>query len=449
MKTAPRFIEGERAILGAMFFDDDAVSAAVEALRPDDFAYEQHRLIYSAMVALHEHEVAIDWITITAELKKRGTLEAIGGPAFLAELADSIPSARNVGHYIKKVLDKSLRRQAIATADEIAAAAYEENTDIGEFIDSAEQRMFSLGERLTHTGWHDMRGLVLAGLSRIEMLYERKEAITGIPSGFRELDLMTAGFQPTDLIIVAGRPSMGKTSLALNVALHAAIDAGVPTAVFSMEMGKDQLALRMLCSQAHVNLTSVRTGFLADADWGRLSTAAGLVGDAPIYIDDEPAQKPMAIRSKARRMKRELNLGLIVIDYLQLMRANRRSDSREKEIAEISGALKALAKELDVPVIALSQLNRKVEERPNKRPQLSDLRESGAIEQDADVIIFIYRDEVYHKSDDNPKKGEAEIIIGKQRNGPVGMVTVAFKAQWSTFLPLTLRDDEPAHLEVM
>jgi replicative DNA helicase len=449
MKTAPRFIEGERAILGGMFLDADAVSAAVEALVPDDFAHEQHRLLYSAMMALHERETAIDWVTLTAELKKRGLLEAIGGPGFLAELADAIPSAANIGHYIDRVRDKSLRRQAIGTANEIAAAAYEDNTDIADFIDSAEQRMFSLGERLTHTGWHDMRSLVLAGLSRIETLYERKEAITGVPSGFRELDLLTAGFQPTDLIIVAGRPAMGKTSLALNVALHAAIDGGVPTAVFSLEMGRDQLALRMLCSQAHVDLKRVRTGYLSDADWGRLSTASGLVGEAPIYIDDEPAQKPMAIRSKARRMKRECNIGLIVIDYLQLMRSNRRSDSREREISEISGALKALAKELNVPVIALSQLNRKVEDRPNKRPQLADLRESGAIEQDADVIVFIYRDEVYNKSDDNPKKGEAEIIIGKQRNGPVGTVHVAFKAQWSTFLPLTTRDDEPAHMEAM
>ncbi len=279
--------------------------------------------------------------------------------------------------------------------------------------------------------------------ANIERNYERGESITGVASGFPDLDALTAGFQRSDLIIIAGRPSMGKTSFALNVGMHAAIDNGIPTGIFSLEMSKEQLALRMLCARAGVDLKKLRTGYLAKPDWGKLIQAVGNISDAPFYIDDTPAINTFEVRAKARRLKKEIDLRMIIVDYLQLMRGATKYDSREKEISEISRSLKALAKELDVPVVALSQLNRKVEERPNKRPQLADLRESGAIEQDADVIIFIYRDEVYNKSEDNPKKGEAEIIIGKQRNGPIGLVKVLFQAEFSTFRPLSHREDSP------
>jgi replicative DNA helicase len=283
-----------------------------------------------------------------------------------------------------------------------------------------------------------------SGIKTVETLYLRKEHVTGVPSGFKDLDEMTAGFQPSDLTIIAGRPSMGKTSLALNVAMYAAMEASIPTAIFSLEMSKEQIALRILCSKARVNLKSLRTGYLSwDREWPRLAAAAGIISEAPLFVDDTPAITTLEIRAKARRLKKERDLGLIIVDYLQLMRGPSRSDSREQEISEISRSLKALAKELNVPVIALSQLNRKVEDRPNKRPQLADLRESGAIEQDADVILFIYRDEVYNKSEDNPKKGEAEIIVGKQRNGPIGLAKAHFNAAYSTFLPLAPMEEPP------
>jgi len=301
--------------------------------------------------------------------------------------------------------------------------------------------MFRIGKSRIKSGFIHIQDLMKTSFETIENLYERKENVTGVPSGFKDLDSLTAGFQPSDLIIVAGRPSMGKTSFALNIAMTAAIDEGITTAVFSLEMSKEQLGLRILCSKAKVNLRNLRTGYLTEQDWGRLTLAVGGISDAPLYIDDTPAINSLEIRAKARRLKKEKNLGLVVVDYLQLMKSPSKVDSREKEISEISRSLKALAKEISVPVIALSQLNRKVEERPNKRPQLADLRESGAIEQDADVIIFIYRDEVYNKSEDNPKRGEAEIIVGKQRNGPIGMITTHFDSQYSTFRPYTARDD--------
>jgi replicative DNA helicase len=300
-----------------------------------------------------------------------------------------------------------------------------------------------VGESRIQTGFVHIHPILKDSFANIERNYERGESITGVASGFPDLDAMTAGFQRSDLVIIAGRPSMGKTSFALNVGMHAAIDDGIPTGIFSLEMSKEQLALRMLCAKAGVDLKKLRTGFLARPDWGKLIQAVGNISEAPFYIDDTPAINTLELRAKARRLKKEIDLKLIIVDYLQLMRGATKYDSREKEISEISRSLKALAKELDVPVIALSQLNRKVEERPNKRPQLADLRESGAIEQDADVIIFIYRDEVYNKSEDNPKKGEAEIIVGKQRNGPIGIAKVRFEAEFSTFRSFSQRDDAP------
>jgi replicative DNA helicase len=442
LRLPPQFPEGERAILGGLLLDNDALSKVMGVLSPDDFYREAHRHLFRAMMDLFNRSEPVDWITLTSELKRAGLLETVGGPAFLAELADAVPSAANILHYTDKVKEKAVLRQLIGAATEISTRCYEDHSSVDEFLDEAEQIIFKVGESRIQTGFVHVQDIMKDSFSTIESLYERKENVTGVPSGFQDLDKDTAGFQRSDLIIIAGRPSMGKTSFALNVAMNAAIDSGVPTAIFSLEMSKEQLGLRILCAKAKVNLKSLRTGFLSDRDWSSLTLAVGNISEAPLYIDDTPAINSLELRAKARRLKKERGLGMIIVDYLQLMRGATKSDSREKEISEISRSLKALAKELDVPVIALSQLNRKVEDRPNKRPQLADLRESGAIEQDADVIIFIYRDEVYNKSEDNPKKGEAEVIIGKQRNGPIGVAHVHFKAEYSSFYPLTQRDDD-------
>ena len=442
LRLPPQFPEGERAILGGLLLDNDALSKVMGVLSPDHFYREAHRHVFRAMMDLFNRSEPVDWITLTAELKKAGLLETVGGPAFLTDLADAVPSAANILHYTDKVKEKAVLRQLIGASTEISTRCYDDHASIDEFLDEAEQIIFKVGESRIQTGFVHVQDIMKDSFSTIESLYERKENVTGVPSGFHDLDKDTAGFQRSDLIIIAGRPSMGKTSFALNVAMNAAIDSGVPTAVFSLEMSKEQLGLRILCSKAKVNLKNLRTGYLSDRDWGSLTLAVGNISEAPLYIDDTPAINTLELRAKARRLKKERGLGMIIVDYLQLMRGATRYDSREKEISEISRSLKALAKELNVPVLALSQLNRKVEDRPNKRPQLADLRESGAIEQDADVIIFIYRDEVYNKSEDNPKKGEAEVIIGKQRNGPIGVAHVHFKAEFSSFYPLTQRDDE-------
>ena len=443
VRLPPQFLEGERAILGGLLIDNDSLPKVLATLAADDFYREAHRNVYKAVTDLFNRNEPVDWVTLTAALKEAGLLENIGGPAFLAELVDAVPSAANIEHYTRVVKEKAVLRQLISASTEISTRCYEEHGSLDEFVDQCEELIFKVGETRIQSGFVHVKPLMNEAFKMVEALYDRKENITGVASGFSDLDGLTAGFQRSDLVIIAGRPSMGKTSFALNVAMNAAIDGGVPTAVFSLEMSKEQIALRILCAKARVNLKSLRTGYLIQEDWGRLTQAVGSISDSPLYVDDTPAINTLEIRAKARRLKKERDLGLIVVDYLQLMRGATKSDSREKEISEISRSLKALAKELNLPVIALSQLNRKVEERPNKRPQLADLRESGAIEQDADVILFIYRDEVYNKSEDNPKKGEAEIIVGKQRNGPIGMVTAVFDSRFSTFLPHARRDEPP------
>jgi len=414
----------------------------------DDFHMEAHRLIFNAILALFNRNQPVDWLTLTAELKRNGQLETVGGQAFLGELVDAIPSAANIRHYCDVVGDKALFRRIIGTAREIADKAYEQPESAAGLLDEAEAMIFSLADSKRDLSVRPVSDLMAEAFEKVESLYERKEHITGAPSGFHDLDLKTAGWQPSDLIIIAGRPSMGKTAFAINCGLHASMECGIPTMICSLEMSSAQIALRLLCARAHVNLNKLRTGYLTREDWSAISTAVGDISEAPLFVDDTAGANPLEIRAKARRLKKERDLGLIIVDYLQLMetadKGRGRRESREREISDISRSLKALAKELDVPVIALSQLNRKLEERPNKRPQLSDLRESGAIEQDADVIVFIYRDEVYNKSEDNPKRGEAEIIIGKQRNGPVGTVTVAFHSHTSSFRPLIRREDEAA-----
>ncbi len=436
-RLPPQNVEAEQCVLGGILIEDRAVLKVIETLAPEDFYKEAHAIIYRAMLELFDRNEPQDMVTVSNLLKSQGRLEQVGGAAYLGELAETVPTASNIGYYAKIVRDKAILRRLIQKSSNIATMCYEEAGTVDEILENAESAIFEISQAKIHQSFHPLRSVLKDSIRKVEDLYAKKELITGVPTGFAELDAMTAGFQPSDLIIIAGRPSMGKTALAMNIAQYAAINHGIPVAVFSLEMSKEQLALRMLCSEAKVNAQNVRTGFLSDSEWTRLIGAADVLSQARIYIDDTPAISVLEMRAKARRLMSERGLGLILVDYLQLMRGRGQSERREQEISEISRSLKAMAKELDVPVVALSQLNRKVEERPNKRPQMADLRESGAIEQDADVIAFIYRDEVYNRSEDNPNRGIAEIIVGKQRNGPTGLVKLAFLAKYSSFANLS------------
>jgi replicative DNA helicase len=383
------------------------------------------------MVELFEKNEPCDLVTVTNLLRSQGKLEEVGGASYLASLLDRVPSAANVAHYARIVGEKWLLRSLISRATEIVTDGFESGRSVEELLDRAEQAIFQVSENRLNPSFFSFKHLVKQNIKILEQLYDRREMITGVPTGFGRLDNITAGLQPSDLIIVAGRPSMGKTALALNIARNAAVDAEVPVAVFSLEMAKEQLIMRMLSAEARVDSHKMRSGFLSERDWPRITQAAGVLSEAPIFIDDSPAISVMELRAKARRLRRDQNIGLVIVDYLQLMRATRGMERREQEISEISRSLKALAKELNVPVVALSQLNRRVEERHDKRPQLADLRESGALEQDADVIAFIYRDEVYNE--ESPHKGVADVIIGKQRNGPTGSVKLTYLNQYTRF----------------
>ncbi len=433
-KVPPQSLESEQSVLGGIIIDNEAFHKVAEFLRPEDFYKEAHQKIYEAMLSLYERGEPLDLITIVNELKKNKVLEKVGGASYLAQLAEVVPTAANILHYARIVKEKALLRQLISAATEIVTECYREEEDIEELLDRAERLIFSISEFRIRPSFYPMKEVLKDTFKVIERLYERKELVTGVPSGFKDLDRLTAGFQPSDLIIVAGRPSMGKTAFCLNIAQYAAIRAKIPTAIFSMEMSKEQVAMRMLCSEARVSASKVRSGFITEADLQRLTMAASTLSDAPIVVDDTPALSVLELRAKARRLKGEMALGLIIIDYLQLMRGRSAAERREQEISEISRSLKALAKELQIPVIAISQLSRRAEDRPGRRPQLADLRESGAIEQDADLIIFIYRDEVYNPN--TSKKGIAEIIIGKQRNGPTGVVELSYIPELTTFKDL-------------
>jgi replicative DNA helicase len=435
-KLPPQNLEAEQSVLGGILIENEAMNRVTEILDADDFYRDAHRKIFNALINLSERDEPADLITLTNELRKIDQLDSIGGASYLASLIDSVPTAANIEYYAKIVKEKSILRKLIQTSTEIITQSYEDRGDVEVFLDEAERAIFDISERRVKPSFYSIRDVVKESFKTIERLFQKKELVTGVPSGFKELDRMTAGFQPSDLIIVAGRPSMGKTAFCLNLAQYAAIENKIPVAFFSLEMSKEQLVIRMLCSEAHVEGTRLRTGFLSESDWPKLTIAAGNLSEAPIYIDDSAALSVLELRAKARRLKSERGLGMLIIDYLQLMKGRGKAESRQQEVSEISRSLKALAKELNIPVIAVSQLSRRIEERTGNRPQLSDLRESGAIEQDADVILFLYRDEVYNRSEDNPNKGKAEVIIGKQRNGPIGKIELAFLDKFTSFKDL-------------
>ena len=434
LKVPPHSLQAEQAVLGGLMLDNSTWDTVADRVTEDDFYRRDHRLIFRAIAELAEKNNPLDAVTLSEWLQHNSLLEEVGGLPALGTLAQSTPSATNIKAYADIVRDKSVVRQLIAVGNQVAGSAYDaEGRDTRELLNEAEKLVFDIAEQGNRgkRGFKSIRALLAEAVDRIDILSQQDNPLTGVSTGFTDIDEMTAGLQPSDLIIVAGRPSMGKTTLAVNFAENAAIKNQVPVAIFSMEMPGESLALRMMSSLGHIDQHKIRTGKLEDDDWPRLTSAVSLLDTAPLFIDDTPALTPMEMRARARRLKREHDIGLIVIDYLQLMTTGKSSENRTNEISEISRNLKALAKELDVPVIALSQLNRSLEQRSDRRPVMSDLRESGAIEQDADVIIFIYRDEVYNE--ESPHKGLAEIIIGKQRNGPIGTRLLTFRGQFTRF----------------
>jgi len=443
-RLPPQNIEAEQCVLGSILLQTEAMDKVVETLTAEDFYRPEHRLIFAAMLHLFGKTEPRDLVTVTNVLKNANNLDKMGGPAYLATLTDIVPVAANILYYAKIVREKSILRRLISTSTEIASRCYEEQDDIDKLLDETEQNIFDIAQAKSSQSVHPISTVITSAFNEVKKLSERKEMITGVPSGFEDFDRKTAGLQPADLIILAARPSMGKTALAMNMVQNAALLYKVPVGVFSLEMSKEQLGMRMLCSIGRVDSQRIRTGHIQENDWPKLARAVGMLSEAPIFIDDTPSLSVLELRAKARRLKTEHNLGLVVIDYLQLMRGSS-TERREQEISEISRSLKAMAKELHIPVIALSQLNRSLESRGDKRPQLSDLRESGAIEQDADVICFIYRDEVYNKSEANPKRGIAELIIGKQRNGPTGTIELTFMSEFTTFENLARADYQDLH----
>ncbi|TDJ01639.1 MAG: replicative DNA helicase [Candidatus Dadabacteria bacterium] len=425
-RPLPQNIEAEQAVLGAVLIESTVINQVLEILIPEDFYKEAHRKIFNSMIDLDRENKPIDLLTLFDHLKSNGNLlEEVGESSYLTYLTELVPTTENVNYYAKLVKEKSIIRKLVMAASDIAHRGNDENIDLDEFIDRAEQTILDIAQNKIKPSFYDSRELAVKALEIIEQLHARKELITGIPTGFEKLDYLTSGLQPADLVIIAGRPGLGKTSLTLNIAAYAAMEHGTSIGIFSLEMTKEQLMLRMLSNKSKVNYSNIRSGYIKDEDLEKLVHAADELGQAKIYIDDTPAISVLEIRAKTRRQKRDKGLDMIIVDYLQLMRGSRRVESREREIAEISGSLKALAKELSIPVIAVSQLSRQTETRSDRRPQLADLRESGAIEQDADLVLFIHRADVYRK-DPEEKDGIAEIIIGKQRNGPTGTVKLAF-----------------------
>jgi replicative DNA helicase len=443
-RKPPYSPEAEMSVLGGMFIDGDAVAKAIEIVDDSMFYREGHRRIFRAMVRLWEQGEVVDAVTLTEQLKSAGDYESAGGAPYLAQLLDAVPTAANIEYHARIVREKALLRRLIEAASWIIQTTYEAGGEVEELLDAAEQKIFQIAQTHDRKGFVWIKELLWPAMEQIEMLSQNSSPITGVPTGFDDLDRLTAGFQKGDLIIVAARPSMGKTAFTLNVAQHAAISAHRSVAFFSLEMSKESLVQRMLTSEARVDASRVRTGRLRDDDYPRLAQAAGLLNTAPIYVDDTPGISILEMRAKARRLKADRpDLSLIIVDYLQLMQGNGRTENRQQEVSEVSRGLKALAKELDTPVIALSQLSRAVESRPDKRPMMSDLRESGALEQDADLIMFLYRPEYYHgptDKDGNSLEGRAELIIGKQRNGATGTVQLTFHKEYTRFESFSSRE---------
>lgn len=437
LKLPPHSVEAEQSVLGGLLLENEALDKIADLIASTDFYRHDHRVIYEHISRLIEHNKPADIVTVAESLESTAQLSGVGGISYLGALAQNTPSAANIRRYAEIVRERAVMRSLVEVGSSIADSAFSpQGKDAAQLLDEAEAKIFEIAEggKRSTQGFIDIKTLLPQVADRIDQLFQRDNPsdVTGIPTGFADLDSMTSGLQPGDLVIVAGRPSMGKTAFSLNIAENVALDTGLPVAVFSMEMGATQLAMRMIGSVGRLDQHRMRTGRLEDEDWVRLTTALGKLNDAPMFIDESAGLNALEVRARARRLHRQCGkLGLIVIDYLQLMSATRTGENRATEISEISRALKALAKELDVPVVALSQLNRGLEQRPNKRPVMSDLRESGAIEQDADVILFIYRDQVYNP--DSPDKGTAEIIIGKQRNGPIGTVRLTFLGEHTRF----------------
>lgn len=434
-KIPPHDIEAEQAVLGCMLTDKDSVIAAIEKLKLDDFYREDNKAIYEAMLALYAKSEPIDIITVKAELVSNGKFDQIGGLEYLAALPEKIPTTTNVEKYIKIIEEKSILRNLIKTANDIIAAGYDQTEEVEDIMNIAEKKIFDLMQNKNAKGYTAIKDVLVGTFSELERLYNQKGYITGIETGFTELDYKTSGFHKSDLIIIAARPAMGKSAFAINIATHAAISNNVPVIIFNLEMSKEQVANRILCSEAMVDSNKIRTGKIDDNDWIKLANSSGRLAEAPIYIDDTPGISIMEIRARCRKLKIEKNIGLVVIDYLQLVQGSgKKNSSREQEISEISRSLKILAKELDIPVIALSQLSRGAEKRDDKRPMLSDLRESGAIEQDADIVMFLYRDDYYNQ--DSEKKNIAEVILAKHRGGSTGTVELLWLGNYTKFANL-------------
>ena len=440
-KVPPHDLEAEQAIIGSMLTDKDAVISSIEVLKEDDFYREDNKAIYAAILNLYNRSEPIDIITVKSELEAMGKFEQVGGLEYLAELPEKVPTTANAIKYIKIVEEKSILRKLIKTANEIIELGYSPTEEVEDIMDGAEKKIFDIMQQKNQKSYTPIKDVLVESFTKLEELYNRKQHITGVPTGFTELDYKTAGLHGSDLVLIAARPAMGKTAFALNIATNASVRAKVPVAVFSLEMSKDQLVNRILCSEAMVDSNKVRTGKLEENDWTKLAETIGPLSEAEIYIDDTPGISIMEIRAKCRKLKLEKNIGMVVIDYLQLVQgSNKRIGSREQEISEISRSLKILAKELNVPVIALSQLSRAAEQRPDHRPMLSDLRESGAIEQDADIVMFLYRDDYYNE--DSEKKDIAEVIIAKHRGGSTGTVELLWLGSYTKFVNLEKRFDD-------
>ncbi|MDA8269386.1 MAG: replicative DNA helicase [Actinomycetota bacterium] len=430
-RVPPHNLEAEESVLGAMLLSRDAIAAALECCSAEDFYKPAHAHVFSAITGLYTRGEPADPVTVAEELRRTGLADALGDPSLLVSLQVNTPSTSNAGHYARIVEEHALLRRLVSVAGEIAELGYSVPEDVEQAVDRAETLVFEVAQRRLVDTLSPLRDLLAQSLDHLEHLYEREETITGVPTGYADLDERLAGLQPSNLVVVGARPAMGKTSFALGIVNHAAMNMTKPVLLFSLEMSHLELTQRLLCSEARVDATRMRNGRLLDSDWPKISDAIGRLGDAPIFIDDNPNVTVMDIRAKARRLMARQGLGLVVIDYLQLMTGRSRAESRQVEVSEISRGLKILARELNVPVVALSQLSRNLEMRQDKRPVLADLRESGSIEQDADVVLFIYRDEVYNP--DSPDRGTAEIIIAKHRNGPVGNVQLAFLDHYTRF----------------